>query len=118
MNAASPADLEQANRRFHSVIAYLEGLPSGYQDINERTLRRWVKQFRFAEENYGCGYVGLLPRTQERGNRKPKAPSEARELLDKFSRSQTFLEDLWNAVFSRYPLRLKTRCISEWARSL
>ncbi len=43
MNAASPADLEQANRRFHSVMAYLQGLPSGYQDINERTLSRWVK---------------------------------------------------------------------------
>lgn len=84
MNAASPADLEQANRRFHSVMAYLQGLPSGYQDINERTLSRWVKQFRKAEENYGCGYVGLLPKTRERGNRKPKAPYESRELLDKF----------------------------------
>ena len=84
MNAASPAEYEEANRRFHSVMAYLQGLPSGYQDINERTLRRWVKQYRTAEENYGCGYVGLLPRTRERGNRKPKAPSESRELLEKF----------------------------------
>ncbi|MGB5633732.1 MAG: Tn7 transposase TnsA N-terminal domain-containing protein, partial [Waterburya sp.] len=84
MNAASPADLEQANKRFHSVMAYLQGETSGYQDINERTLRRWLKQFRFAEENYGCGYIGLLPRTRERGNRLPKAPSESRELLDKF----------------------------------
>ena len=83
LNAASPADLEQANRRFHSVMAYLQGQAHGYQDVNERTLRRWVKQFRKAEENYGCGYVGLLPRTRERGNRKPKAPSESRELLDK-----------------------------------
>jgi putative transposase len=84
MNAASPADLEQANRRFNSVIAYLQGIPSGYQDINERTLRRWLKQFRIAEENYSCGYVGLLPKTRERGNRKAKAPSESRDLLDKF----------------------------------
>jgi putative transposase len=84
MNAASPAEYEQANRKFHSVMAYLQGLPSGYQDINERTLRRWVKQYRTAEENYGCGYVGLLPKTRSRGNRKPKAPSESRELLDKF----------------------------------
>ena len=84
MNAASPADLEQANRRFHSVMAYLQGQPIGYQEINERTLRRWLKQFRIAEENYGCGYVGLLPKTRERGNRKPKAPSESRDLLDKF----------------------------------
>ncbi len=83
LNAASPADLEQANRRFHSVMAYLQGQAHGYQDVNERTLRRWVKQFRKAEENYGCGYVGLLPRTRERGNRKPKAPCESRELLDK-----------------------------------
>ena len=29
--------------------------------------------------------------------------------VNKFSRSQTFLEDLWNAVFSRYSLWLETR---------
>ncbi len=83
INQASPADLEQANQRFQSVTAYLQGNTDGYININQRTLRRWLKQFRTAEINYGCGYIGLLPKTQKRGNRKPKAPSQSRELLDK-----------------------------------
>jgi putative transposase len=84
LSEASPGNLEEANRRFHSVMAYLQGSEQGYLDINERTLRRWLKNFRTAEANYGCGYIGLVPLTQKRGNRKPKAPSDSRELLDKF----------------------------------
>ncbi len=84
LKEASPAELEQANHRFHAVQAYLQGQIQGYQDINKRTLRRWVKQFRHSEENYGCGYIGLVPRTGKRGNRKPKAPPESKELLDQF----------------------------------
>jgi putative transposase len=53
-------------------------------DVSERTLRDWVKKFRTAEAQYGCGYVGLLPRTAKRGNRTPKAPSASRELLNTF----------------------------------
>jgi len=82
MDAASPAHLKEANRRFHLVQAYLEHQPDVYKDIALRTLRRWVKQFREAQANYGCGYVGLLPKIAQRGNRTPKAPTATRELLD------------------------------------
>ncbi len=84
MDAASPAELQSANRRFHIVQAYFQHHTDQYQDIAPRTLRRWVKQFREAEASYGCGYVGLLPRTSLRGNRQPKAPKAESELLDKF----------------------------------
>lgn len=84
MDAASPADLQEANRKFHIVQAYFQRHTGIYKDIIPRTLRRWVKQFREAEASYGCGYVGLLPRTSNRGNRKPKAPTTGSELLDKF----------------------------------
>jgi putative transposase len=84
MDAASGASLNSANRRFHLVQAYFQRHTDLYKDIPQSTLRRWVKQFREAEAMLGCGYVGLLPRTNNRGNRQPKAPLEASELLDKF----------------------------------
>ena len=84
MDAASPGDLSQANRRFHLVQAYIQRHTDIYKDIAPSTLKRWVKQFREAEARYGCGYVGLLPRTKGRGNRQTKAPNQSSELLDKF----------------------------------
>lgn len=84
MNAASPFDLKTANQRYQKVQAYLQREKELYQDIAPRTLSRWVKQFRQAEALYGCGYVGLLPKTAQKGNRTPKAPETARELLDTF----------------------------------
>jgi putative transposase len=79
MEGASPSDLRAANQRFEAVMAGTVA-----DDISKRTLGRWVKQFREAELKYGCGYVGLLPRTQARGNRTAKAPTSASELLDTF----------------------------------
>jgi putative transposase len=84
MDAASPASLQEANRRFHLVQAYFQRHTDIYKNIPQSTLGRWVKQFREAIATFGCGYVGLLPRTNNRGNRQPKAPLEASELLNKF----------------------------------
>jgi putative transposase len=84
MDTATPEDLKEANRKFQIVQAYFQRHTDIYKDINPRTLRRWVKQFREAEMTYGCGYVGLLRSTTKQGNRRPKAPTDSSELLDKF----------------------------------
>lgn len=84
MAAASPAALAKANQRFHLVQAYFQRQTDFYRDVVPRTLRRWVKRFREAEAQYGCGYVGLLPQTTKRGNRTAKAPNSVSELLDTF----------------------------------
>ncbi|MBO3463210.1 MAG: DDE-type integrase/transposase/recombinase [Aetokthonos hydrillicola CCALA 1050] len=84
METASPFDLKEANRKFNIVQAYFQQHTDIYKDINPRTLRRWVQQFREAEATYGCGYVGLLRRATRQGNRQPKAPLDSSELLDKF----------------------------------
>jgi putative transposase len=88
MDQASPADLRQANERFEKVIAYLQGEKDQYTGIAPRTLHRWVASFRLAEETLGCGYVGLLSRKASQGNRTPKAPQAARELMDTFITEQ------------------------------
>ncbi len=84
MTSASPEALAIANHRFQVVQAYLEKRYDLTSNIVPRTLRRWVKKFRDAEAKYGCGYVGLLPRISDRGNRRPKAPLNSSELLDKY----------------------------------
>jgi putative transposase len=88
MEDASPSDLRTANQRFEAVMADREQGTAGQSDIPKRTLSRWLKQWREAEIKYGCGYVGLLPRTQSRGNRTAKAPTSASELLNTFITEQ------------------------------
>ena len=88
MEGASPSDLRTANQRFEAVMADREQGTAGQSDIPKRTLSRWLKQFRESELKYGCGYVGLLPRTQARGNRTAKAPTVASELLNTFITEQ------------------------------
>jgi putative transposase len=86
MAEASPADLHTANERFRLVQAYLERDEEQVRSapVTERTLRRWARSFQEAQAGYGSGYVGLLPRTARRGNRRPKAPEDSRTLLDTF----------------------------------
>ncbi len=88
MDHASPSDLRQANERFEKVVAYLQGEKDRHAGIAPRTLHRWVASFRSAEEQFGCGYVGLLPRKASQGNHTPKAPTASRELMDTFITKQ------------------------------
>ncbi|NTV62501.1 MAG: DDE-type integrase/transposase/recombinase [Oscillochloris sp.] len=79
--SASPAALTEAHRRFMLLTAFREGqsppgMPPG------RTLRRWSAAYQHAEATFGMGFVGLLPRTQLRGNRAPKLPPTTQHLLD------------------------------------
>lgn len=78
--AASERDLEAANRRFAIVKQHLEGVAE-QPPISERTLRYWVARYRTAESQYGNGYVGLLVRRKDRGNRTSRLPDESRRLL-------------------------------------
>ena len=88
MRQASPTDQRTANERFGLVEAYLEQRRELYAGTPARTLRRWVKLFQQAQASLGCGYVGLLPQVSRRGNRTPKAPQPARELMDTFITEQ------------------------------
>ncbi|AFY91354.1 TnsA endonuclease N-terminal domain-containing protein [Chamaesiphon minutus] len=88
MEGASPSDLRTANQRFGAVMAEREQGAAGQSDVSKRTLYRWLKQLKEAELKYGCGYVGLLPKTQARGNRTTKAPNVSSELLNTFITGQ------------------------------
>jgi putative transposase len=82
LTAASEQDLKTANERFHYVKRRLDGEVS--PAVSGRTLRFWLARYRLAKEQYGNGFVGLLPKTGSRGNRTARLPEESRNLLAEF----------------------------------
>jgi hypothetical protein len=64
------------------VSAYQKREKDFYAGVAPRTIRGWQTLFLDAEARYGCGYVGLLPKTKGRGNRSAKASNQALALLE------------------------------------
>jgi len=80
--AAGESDLRVANRRLNAVLCQLRGEPAlSNGQVSARTLRLWVSHYRKAEACFGSGYLGLLPRSRERGNRSNRLPVATRTLL-------------------------------------
>ena len=85
LSQANEADLRAANERVAAVVRFLqgEGQPPE-RPVPPRTLRRWVAAYRSAERALGCGYLGLLPRTTQRGNSTVKLLDSTRALMAEF----------------------------------
>ncbi len=81
---ASPADLREANRRHAIVSPYLVGMPIVQTTAPARTIRDWLARWRTAERIDGGGFIGLLPRLSESGNRLRKLPEATLALMDEF----------------------------------
>jgi len=77
--AAGERELEIANRRFSALQARKHG--ERELDLSARTLRFWAARYRQAEEAFGDGYIGLLPETQKRGNRRARLPDKTLALI-------------------------------------
>jgi hypothetical protein len=85
---ANPADLREANRRHAIITPYLAGLAAPSSAASARTIRRWLVQWRLAEPGHGCGYLGLLPKSRQRGNREQKLPEATLAVVDEFLTSE------------------------------
>ncbi len=81
---ASPADLQEANRRYAILAPRLGGTPSNQDTTPARTVRYWLSLWRDAVQVHGCGYVGLLPQHHESGNRQRKLSEPTLAMLEKF----------------------------------
>ncbi|NJM40500.1 MAG: DDE-type integrase/transposase/recombinase [Anaerolineae bacterium] len=98
LEAASPESLQIANARWgvlrriggHSDDDVGEGgvdRPDSPDRIRQnnppaRTLFRWQRRYREAEQQYGSGYVGLLPQDHHKGNRNRKLMPDVVVLMD------------------------------------
>lgn len=81
LGRAGPEDLKEANRRYEIIRPFLKKAPTANYNLAGRTTYRWLASYHQAERLYGNGYVGLLPRTSERGNRLPRLAEATRELM-------------------------------------
>jgi putative transposase len=78
---ATPAALAEANRRYALITPRVHGHATPAGGPPARTLRLWLAAYRAAEARYGAGYLGLLPRSAERGNRTSRLSAAAHQLL-------------------------------------
>ncbi len=85
LDSASPEDCAEANRRYQIIAPYLSAdKPAQNQEVSTRTIQRWLSRWHKAEQLYGSGYVGLLPRINQKGNRKQKLPSLTHKLIAEY----------------------------------
>lgn len=81
---ASPEDLKTANDRYQIIRPVLEGQRPADTGTSPRTIRDWVAKYRQAQQVYRWGYLGLLPRLHQSGNRTQKLPTETWNLINQF----------------------------------
>jgi transposase InsO family protein len=81
---AGPLDFAEANRRYAIITPRLSGHKSEKNGAPPRTIRRWICRWKKAEELYGCGYLGLLPRYHDRGNCRPKLLQSTIDMMNEF----------------------------------
>ena len=75
-----PEQVAEANRRLKLIRAYRAGEPLE-ENVSPRTVRHWLQRYRHAEALQGDGYLGLLPRFHDCGNRNSKLPEQTTELM-------------------------------------
>lgn len=82
LSQASERELAEANERYEAVTAKLKNaeLPLTFNK-SERTLFRWISSYRTAEQVWGTGYLGLLPKPNL-GNREEKSPLEVKKIIE------------------------------------
>lgn len=81
LTGAGKAALEKAVTRVE--ILQQERTGTTAKSVTDRTLRRWKKNYRLSDAAYGMGLIGLIP--QQKGNRTPRIPPKAYELMDRYA---------------------------------
>jgi transposase InsO family protein len=84
LSRASERELKEANHRCDCVFRFLAGEKPNDIGMPDRTLRRWAVAYRDAERRLTAGFLGLLPRIGQRGNRLSKLPDATRTLMTEF----------------------------------
>jgi transposase InsO family protein len=87
VSQATPEDLQEANRRYDIIAPRLRGQRIT-TDRPDRTVRHWVRRWRHAEQAHGAGFIGLLPRHADRGNRTRKLPVATINLMHELIRDR------------------------------
>jgi len=95
LSHAGPKALEAANRRWCEILAYTRG---DAITVTPRSVQNWMAAFRRAEAESGCGYLGLLDRVAERGNRNTRIPEDSKQLLEEYFKNHYAVPQAKRAV--------------------
>nr|WP_249226144.1 TnsA endonuclease N-terminal domain-containing protein [Oceanobacillus jordanicus] len=82
---ASEEDYKKANYRLKHVKKYIKFGSKEFTTKDEPNLRKvrdWVGKYRKAENLFGNGYVGLLPKDKDKGNKQDRFSSEVMKLMN------------------------------------
>ena len=126
LKEANPEDFKIANERMKRIEPFLQERSDGLKKT--RSVRGWIKKYKEAERAYGYGYIGLLSKIRERGNRNHKLPLRAKEIMVEVI-DELFLsveQRKLSAVYGDYCLKCEQenlvpaslRTFSEYRRSL
>jgi len=78
---ASPKAQEKANWRWSQILVYANGEQIA---VTPRSVQRWMVAYQAAEKQQGCGYLGLLDRVANRGNRTQRVSDASLQLLTSY----------------------------------
>lgn len=81
LDLASPKSMAAADRRWREILAHFRG---DTLTVTPRSVQNWMAAYTRAEAEMGCGYVGLLDRVAQRGNRSPRVPDASKALLKEY----------------------------------
>ena len=82
--SASPKSLEEANHKLAVLQSHWNGISLEELKVSPRTFRDWTKKYKDAESQFGNGFVGLITKRNNQGNRERKLPPEVIELMNEY----------------------------------
>ena len=96
---ASPNDYQEAFKRYRNIF------PENESDVTARprTIRLWKSMYRHSVQAYGSGFVGLLPKTHNRGSNDRKLDKQVIKIM----------KDVIDDFFLQPGGRSKTSCWGE-----
>lgn len=78
---ANTRDCQAANERYRLLQRYHSGETPEQLGVPYRTIRDWEVKCQNAERRFGHGYIGLLSKYQDSGNRQQKLPDDSIEIM-------------------------------------
>lgn len=84
VRSLSDRDLNEFLRRYSDVLPYLPGGELAGQSPKNRNTRRWLKNYRRAEERGEIGLSALLPKHRNKGRRRGQVATEVDAVIERF----------------------------------
>ncbi|AJY76263.1 DDE-type integrase/transposase/recombinase [Paenibacillus beijingensis] len=110
---ASKEECRKANERFQIIQPYLEGQIVEKPTVPSRTIRYWLSKYRLYDQIYGNGFIALLPKDHEKGNRTKRLLFETQDLMAKWIEAhyETFKQKKIAEVYGDFLLECNAKGI-------